>query len=398
MQVPAEDRIKRPQWLLLVIILSQFAVTSLWFAGNAVIDDLSRDWQLPPDALGMVTSAVQLGFIVGTLVFAFLSLPDRFSPRKIFLFSAFAGSLCNVAITLIPPSYGLLLLFRFLVGFFLAGLYPVGMKIAAGWYQQGLGKALGLLVGALVLGTAFPHLLQSLDTDWSWQIVIIAVSLLAASGGILLYVYVADGPYNRSGTPFNPKALVVIFRAKHFRASAFGYFGHMWELYAFLAFVPLFLTAHLNTNGHDEINISLWAFLIIAAGFIGCSGGGYLSQWIGSSRVASAQLAISGLCCLLSPLMFFAPTPLLLAFLLIWGMTVSGDSPQFSTLNAQNAPPDLVGSALTIANSIGVAITIASIALLGYLLPLIETQYLFVFLLPGPLFGLYSMWPLLHQT
>ena len=320
MQTMTEDKITRPRWLLLTIILSQFAVTSLWFAGNAVLGDLGRAWQLPPDALGMVTSAVQIGFITGTLVFAFLSLPDRFSPRKIFLLCALAGALCNAAITFMPPSYALLLLFRFMVGFFLAGLYPVGMKIAAGWYQQGLGKALGLLVGALVLGTAFPHLLQSLDIGWNWRSVIIAVSVLAATGGVLLYLYVPDGPYNKKGAPFDPKALAVIFRSGDFRASAFGYFGHMWELYAFFAFLPLFIAAHL-TLVQQDLNISFWVFLVIAVGSIGCAGGGYLVKFIGSSRVASAQLAISGLCCLLSPLLFLAPTPVFLAFLLIWGST-----------------------------------------------------------------------------
>lgn len=398
MKTDTEAEIIQPRWLLLAIILSQFAVTSLWFAGNAIIDDLGQDWQLPPDALGMVTSAVQLGFIAGTLVFAFLSLPDRFSPRKIFLLCALAGALCNAAITFIPPSYALLLLFRFLVGFFLAGLYPVGMKIAAGWYQQGLGKALGLLVGALVLGTAFPHLLQSLDIGWDWRRVIIAVSVLATAGGILLYLYVPDGPYNKKGAPFDPKALAVIFRSRDFRASAFGYFGHMWELYSFFAFLPLFIAAHLTLVGQQDLNISFWVFLAIAVGSIGCAGGGYLVRFMGGSWVASAQLAISGLCCLLSPLLFLAPTPVFLAFLLIWGITVSGDSPQFSALNAQNAPPTLIGSALTIANSIGFAIATVSILLLGYLSTAIATQYLFIVLLPGPLFGLYAMWPLLKKS
>ena len=299
----------RSRWVLPVIIFSQFTATSLWFAGNAVLDDLRIQWQLPDNTISSITSAVQLGFIFGTLTFAFFAIPDRFSPRKIFLICSIAGASANAAVTVISESYWILLGCRFMTGVFLAGLYPVGMKIAAGWYREDLGKAIGFLVGALVLGTAFPHLLKGFGSHWPWSVVMLSVSSLALLGGLILFLIVPDGPYTSKGTSFNPRALAIIFRSRDFRASAFGYFGHMWELYAFWAFVPVFLSAHLEFVGHSSLNISLWTFAIIAVGSLGCAGGGLLSQRLGSARVALYQLTASGLCCLLSPLIFFAPLP-----------------------------------------------------------------------------------------
>ena len=380
----------RPAYILPVIIFSQFAGTSLWFAGNAVALDLQRDWGLAEQSLGYITAAVQLGFISGTLVFAFLAIADRFSPRLVFFFCSLVGALSNLTLLVIPTELFSLLLFRFLTGFFLAGIYPVGMKIASGWFDKGLGRALGYLVGALVLGTAFPHLIRSIGADFVWQHVIIGVSLLAAFGGLLMFLLVPDGPFLAKSSIFNPRALIVIFQSRRFRASAFGYFGHMWELYTLWAFIPLWLIAY--GQSHDLIlNISLWSFLIIAAGFIGCAVGGVVSMKLGSARVAVWQLGISGVCCLLSPLFFHAPVIVFLAFLLVWGLTVVGDSPQFSTLNAENAPPAYVGSALTIVNSIGFLITVFSIQLMNSLLPFIGPETIFWLLIPGPVYGLWMM-------
>jgi MFS family permease len=377
-----------------LIIFSQFTGSSLWFAGNAVIGDLQLDWGLGDQSLAYITSAVQLGFICGTLLFALLLVADRFSPRKVFFCCSLAGAIANVALLAITPGLAALLILRFSTGFFLAGIYPVGMKIAAGWYRQGLGRALGYLVGALVVGTAFPHLIRSSGAELPWQQVIIGVSILATSGGIAMLLAVPDGPQLSSGSAFDPRVLGLIFRSRRFRASAFGYFGHMWELYTLWAFIPLWLLAYATS--HDvSLNIPLWSFLVIAAGFLGCAGGGLISNRLGSSPVAAVQLAVSGLCCLLAPFMFnTGPVPLL-AFLLLWGVTVVGDSPQFSALNADNAPREYVGSALTIVNSIGFLITVFSIQLASSLLPLVGAQYLFWLLFPGPLLGLLAMRPLL---
>ncbi|NIM27660.1 MAG: MFS transporter [Gammaproteobacteria bacterium] len=388
---------KPPRRILPAIIFSQFTATSLWFAGNAVLPDLQRLWQLSADALGYMTSSVQIGFISGTLVFAVMAISDRFSPRRIFLACSLAGALCNASVYLLADGLGSLMLFRFLTGFFLAGIYPIGMKIAAGWYQQGLGRALGYLVGALVLGTAFPHLLASIGKSLPWTGVVVSVSAIAAFGGLLMYALVPDGPYLRHGAKFDPGALRLIFQSRKLRSSAFGYFGHMWELYAFWAFVPVILASHVGTGMVVSINIPLWAFIIIGVGSIGCAAGGLLAVRFGSARIASAQLALSGICCLISPLLFAAPTAAFLVFLVIWGITVAGDSPQFSALNALNAPESLVGSALTIVNCIGFSITVVSIQLLSYVAHFIDTRWLFVLLALGPIAGLSAMRPLLAE-
>lgn len=388
----------RPSWILPVIIFSQFAGTSLWFVSNAVLGELQQHWLLASDAVGYMTSAVQLGFIAGTLAFAFFAVSDRFSPRIVFCVCSLLGAVSNLGVYALAEGFWSLLIFRFTTGFFLAGIYPVGMKIAAGWYQRGLGNAIGFLVGALVLGTAFPHLLKGLGQNIAWEAVILAVSGIATLGGLSMLWLVPDGPYLAKGTRFDPRALASIFQSKLFRASAFGYFGHMWELYAFWAFVPLALATHVAQNTAGPLNTSFWAFCIIAAGSIGCAGGGLISLRTGSARVAFVQLLSSGVCCALSPFAFQAPTPVFLAFLVFWGIVVVGDSPQFSALNAQNAPKMLVGSALTIANCIGFAITIASIQLLNYVATIISPEYLFLPLTIGPILGLIALTPLVRSA
>lgn len=386
----------RPLHILPVIIFSQFTGTSLWFTGNAVILDLQRDWGLAEQSVGYVTAAVQLGFIGGTLVFAYLAIADRFSARRVFFFCSLAGALANIALLAASQSLSGLLLLRFATGFFLAGIYPVGMKIAAGWYEQGLGRALGYLVGALVLGTAFPHLIRGSGAELPWQQVMIWVSVLAVVGGVLMLLLVPDGPYLPKGSLFNPRVLAIIFRSGSFRASAFGYFGHMWELYSLWAFVPVWLLAYSEMHG-ISLNVPFWSFLVIATGFFGCVVGGAFSATVGSARVASIQLAVSGVCCLLSPLFFSTGWVLFMVFLCVWGVTVVGDSPQFSALNAKNAPREYVGSALTIANSIGFLITVLSIQLVNSLLPLIGPRYIFWLLLPGPVLGWWMLKPQLQK-
>jgi len=235
----------RPPHILPIIVLAQFAGTSLWFASNAVLADMQREWGLPDGALGMLTSSVQLGFIVGTLVFALANLADRLPPRLLFLVCSLLGAAANAAVALGAEGLTELIVLRFAVGFFLAGIYPVGMKIAASWYAKGLGHALGLLVGALVLGTAFPHLLKASSSSLDWRAILLGVSATAATGGVLLAILVPAGPHLPTKSAFDPSALRRIFQEPKFRSAAFGYFGHMWEVYAFWAFVPVLLTALL---------------------------------------------------------------------------------------------------------------------------------------------------------
>lgn len=389
---------KRPVWILPIIILSQFTGTSLWFAGNAILRDIQRQWSLGEGALGFVTSVVQFGFIAGTLCFAVLAISDRFSPRKVFFICSLLGAFSNLLVYLAGQGFASLMIFRGLTGFFLAGIYPVGMKIASGWYRQGLGKALGYLVGALVLGTALPHLIKGSGHRVPWETVIVAISLISAGGGALMYIFVPDGPHLFKGKTFSGKALMLIFKRRNLRAAALGYFGHMWELYTLWAFVPVFLLNYAADHPEVNFNISLWSFTIIAAGSIGCIGGGEIAAKIGSARVAFVQLGFSGICCLLSGFVFQTPPGLFLACLIFWGIVVVGDSPQFSALVAHSAPKELVGSALTIVNCIGFFITIISIQLMSSLTAVIPSNYLFIFLTIGPIAGLVSLGPLLRKT
>ncbi|MBI1226748.1 MAG: MFS transporter [Bacteroidetes bacterium] len=385
-----------PRHVLPVIVFAQFAGTSLWFAGNAIASELQQAFGLAEGATGNLTSAVQLGFITGTLVFALLSIADRFSPSRVFFACAIAGAFFNFCINWLASGLSSLLAFRFLTGFFLAGIYPVGMKISADWFAKDLGKALGWLVGALVLGTAFPHLLKAFGTSFSWKMVVAATSSLALLGGVLLFFTVGDGPNRSPARKFEWGAIPHIFRSADFRAAAFGYFGHMWELYAMWAFTPLLLIAYNETHG-TSLPVALWSFVIISAGSLGCVVGGYFSSKKGSPKVAFAMLLTSGICCLLSPFFFMLPSAIFILFLLVWGFSVVGDSPQFSSLVAKTAPTEYIGTALTIVNCLGFALTIVSIQLLSKLQFQLAAIWWFLFLAPGAVFGLASIYKLLKR-
>ncbi len=376
--------------VLLIIVLAQFGCTSVWFAGNAIMGDLQANFQLGANALGYLTSAVQAGFITGTLVFAVLCLADRYSPSKVFAFSAFGAALLNSALLLSNGSLSILILLRFLTGFALAGIYPVGMKIAADYHEKGLGKALGFLVGALVLGTAFPHLVKLLSGGFPWQTVLYATSLLAALGGFSVYFLVPDGPFRKISRQLDLSVIFKIFKQAPFRKAAFGYFGHMWELYAFWAFVPVFIQHYLKTH-QLTYDSSLLSFIVIGIGSLGCVAGGYIANKKGSKKVALIALIVSGIFCLISPIMTDLPFLLFLFLLILWGITVIADSPQFSTVVAQSAPKENIGSALTIVNCIGFLLTIFSIQLLSSLNALINIRYLFLALAIGPIFGVLSL-------
>ena len=386
-----------PKRVLPTIVFAQFAGTSLWFAGNAILKELQLEWQLPKDALATVTSSVQLGFIFGTFTFALLSIADRFKPSWVFLFCALIGSALNVSLIFLPPTYFILLSARFLTGIFIAGIYPVGMKIASDWFEGKLGKALGYLVGALVLGSAFPHLLNYTGSSLSWEFVLIGTSILAILGGLAIVLFVGEGPHRRKGAKFNPAKIFEVFKVREFRSAAFGYFGHMWELYTFWAFLPVLLV-YYNETHNTNLSASLYTFIIMAIGAFGCVLGGFISVKKGSTKVAFMFLLISGILCVLSPLIFNLNEIAFIVILLVWGFAVIGDSAQFSSLTAQTAPKESVGTAITIVVSIGFLLTIPSIQLLGYLATVIDTKWLMFSLFVGPLFGLINTWKLVKKN
>ena len=353
--------------VLPVIIIAQWFCTSLWFASNGVMPGLLDAFGLEATAMGHLTSAVQAGFILGTLLFAILSISDRFSPSRVFLVSALMGALFNAGMVIEGQGLPGLLGLRFLTGFFLAGIYPVGMKIASDYYREGLGKSLGFLVGALVLGTAFPHLLRLWGGAYSWKVIILSTSLLAAAGGLTLGLAIPDGPFRKRASGINLTAFFGLFRIRGFRSAAFGYFGHMWELYAFWAFVPVICRDYMRLHPETGFGLSLWSFCIIGIGSVACMCSGFASLRFGAARTARLALWVSGLCCLFLPgVLQLASLPVFLGFMLLWGFFVIADSPMFATLVAQSAPQEYRGTGLTIVNSAGFAITVVSIQLLNY--------------------------------
>lgn len=377
------------------IAIAELLGTSLWFSANSAAADLRHAWNLSVADIGILTNAVQLGFILATLLFALSGLADRYAPSKIFVVSALLGAVFNACFAWISTGIVSGAVFRFLVGICLAGIYPIGMKLIVTWAPERTGSALAYLVAMLILGTALPHALRMLGANWPWQYIITNSSILALVGSLLIY-WLGDGPHlvMREAVHGNSaEGVLKAFRSRDFRSAVFGYFGHMWELYAFWTIVPLLLAHTSLTTKLPGTSIPGLAFAIIAAGAFGAALGGRLSHRVGSAEIAAISLVLSGLCCLSFGLGWRSlPASAALALLLLWGLTVPADSPQFSALIARSCPPHLVGAALAIQISIGFAITMVSISITTGLFDRWGANVVWI-LLPGPILGLIGFYP-----
>ncbi len=388
---------RRQLWF---IALVQVLAMSMWFSASAVSGSLSGEWRLTSTGESLLTTSVQLGFVAGAVASAVLNLADRVRPHVLMASAAVAGAAMNAGVALFSDGLGSALVLRFLTGVALAGVYPVGMKVMTTWFARGRGLALGIMVGALTIGSASPHLIRSAES-LSWRPVLLTSSVLALLGSLIAVGLVRTGPHHTPTPPFDPRYVLRMFRDRRQRLINVGYLGHMWELYALWAWLPTFVAASLAARHQGDPDSSVVAWLTFVsiglAGALGCVLAGRSAGRMGSLRVARVALATSGTCCLVSPLVFGAHPAILVVLLLVWGASVIADSAQFSSALSEAADDGYVGTALTAQTALGFTLTIVTIQLVPVVADLTGWRLALVFLAVGPVLGTWSTSRLLRR-
>ncbi|TDD39564.1 MFS transporter [Saccharopolyspora elongata] len=373
-----------------LIAAVQVLAMAMWFSASAVVPALREAWHISDVQAVWLTASVQVGFVAGAVVSAAANLPDRFPPQRVAACSALGAAAATAAVPLFADGFGPAVLCRLCAGFFLAGVYPVGMKLMASWFgAAGRGLALGVLIGALTVGSALPHLIKGLG-GLPWQGVLITAAAIGVGAAVLAAMFVRPGPHlSGGGASHRPRYALEMFRERGPRLANLGYFGHMWELYALWTWLPSFVAA---STGSGEATVGLVSFAAIGvAGVLGCLLGGWAADRFGRAPAAGAALVVSGACCLLSPLVFDASWPLLLVLLTIWGAAVIADSGVFSTALSEVADSRYIGTALTAQTAIGFLLTVVTINLVPVLSALVGWRFAFLVLAPGPILGALAM-------
>ena len=356
-----------------------------WFSATAVVPQLRTEWELGNTAAAWLTIAVQVGFVAGAVIGSALSIADVFPPRVVILVGSIGAAAANALLVAADgPVLGIAA--RLATGLFLAGVYPPALKLASTWFQRGRGTALGIVVGALTLGSAMPHLVNGLG-GLDWHAVVWVTSALTALGGIAVFVLVPEGPFSFPSARFDPAQVGLVLRNRGVRLASLGYFGHMWELYAMWAWFLVFFRATVAGGS----SAAYAAFAVIGIGAVGCYAGGVLGDRIGRAESAAVMMACSGFLALTIGLLVDAPGWIVLLVGLVWGFTVVADSAQFSTLVTEHADQAYVGTALGLQMAVGFALTVVTIWLIPFLESEVGWRWAFAFLAPGPALGILAM-------
>jgi MFS family permease len=378
---------------LLLIAICQMAAMALWFSASAIVPVLRAEIGLDGLTASLFTSAVQAGFVAGTLISAFFGLADTIDPRRFFMMSSLVAAAANAAILLVAPTSFTVIVLRFVTGMCMAGIYPIGMKLATTWAKGDMGLLVGLLVGALAVGSAAPHLFNALGgVDWRFTLGAASFSALAAAVGIS---FVRIGPNFGRAPPFDPAHALAGFRIQSLRLANIGYLGHMWELFAMWAWIGVFLNASFVRSMADGTAAATYAalatFAIISAGGAGCVLGGLFADRMGRTTLTILAMAVSGTCALVVGFLFGGNPAWLVALCIVWGFAVVADSPQFSASVAELSDRNLVGTMLTVQTSMGFLLTLATIHMIPWLVETVTWRYAFAVLALGPLVGVVAM-------
>ena len=387
---PAGTDARRQLWLIAAV---QVLAMATWFSASAVVPALRREWEVGTGSATLLTVAVQLGFVAGALGSAALNLADRLPTHRLVAGSALLAAATTATIATAVDSLGPAVALRFVTGVALAGVYPPGLKLMTSWFDTGRGAALGVLVGALTLGSALPQLVNSIAA-LPWRGVLLVAALLAVLASAIAWTAVRPGPLARPAPPLAPSFVLTVFRERGPRLANLGYFGHMWELYAVWTWLPAYLAASLTARGLDptRTGIGVTSFAVIGlAGAAGCLAGGRLGDRLGRARVAGWAMRVSGACCVLAALVFGAHPALVVAVLAVWGFSVIADSGLFSSCVADVVDPRYTGTALATQTAVGFLLTVVTINAVPYVVDASSWRVATCLLALGPLVGAVAM-------